>query len=203
MAASAKPFDRDDRPRDDHIVVLRGTWADYQRLMENRGDRSAPRFKFLEGAIEIMSPSWDHEAIKSMVGCLVEVWCLERGVEFSTVGSWTIEDEAAERGAEPDECYVFGEQQTRPSRPDLAIEVVWTSGGLDKLDVYRKLGVREVWIWRKGVLTPWRLSGDTYEQRTTSDALPGLDLVELASFVDRPTTSAAIRAYREALQAKR
>lgn len=30
-------------------------------------------------------------------------------------------------------------------RPHLAIEVVWTSGGLDKLDVYRKLGVREVW----------------------------------------------------------
>ncbi len=49
MTAAVQLSLRDDRPRDDHIVVLRGAgWADYQRLLEVRGERSAPRkFGFL------------------------------------------------------------------------------------------------------------------------------------------------------------
>jgi hypothetical protein len=39
-----------------------------------------------------------------------------------------------------------------PSLPDVAIEVIWTRGGLDKLDVYRGLGVPEVWTWQEGRL---------------------------------------------------
>jgi hypothetical protein len=34
-----------------------------------------------------------------------------------------------------------------------------------------------------------------------SEALPGIDLEQLASFLDRPTASAAIREYRAALRA--
>lgn len=201
MHVLALARDRDDRPHEDHFVILRGvTWADYQRLLEVRGDRSGPRITYLEGRVEIMSPSRSHESIKSIIGCLVEVYCLERGIEFSTYGSWTLEDKEAGRGAEPDECYVFGEVAD-PKRPDLAIEVVWTSGGIDKLEVYRKLGVREIWFWKRGVITPYLLRGDTYEEIPSSDALPGIDLAVLAKHLDRPTTSAAMRDYRDALRA--
>ena len=58
---------------------------------------------------------------------------------FTAVGSWTLKSKKHKRGAEPDECYIFGKKKT--NRPDLAIEVEWSSGGIDKLDVYRKLGV--------------------------------------------------------------
>ena len=203
MWALAHAPDRDDLPREDHFVVLSGvTWADYQRLLEVRGDRSAPRITYLEGRLEIMSPSRTHESIKSLIGRLIETYCLERDIEFSTFGSWTIEDKAVDRGAEPDECYVFSGAPD-PTRPDLAIEVVWTSGGINKLDVYRALGVREVWYWRKGRITPFVLRAQAYEEVQTSEALPEIDLAELGSFLDRPTTSAAIRAYREALRARR
>jgi len=195
-------LDRNDRPQEDHFVHLRGvTWADYQRFLEIRGDRSAPRITFLEGTLEIMSPSRSHETIKSIIGRLVEVYCLEQVVEFSTCGSWTLESEESERGAEPDECYVFGEVR-EPERPDLAIEVVWTSGGLNKLEVYRKLGVREVWYWRKGRIEVHALRGERYEPIPASEVLPGIDHAELTSFVDRPTTSQAIRDYRDALRAR-
>jgi Uma2 family endonuclease len=90
-----------------------------------------------------------------------------------------------------------------PARPHLAIEVVWTSGGLNKLEVYRRLGVHEVWYWRRGRITPFVLTGASYEERASSDALPGIDLDQLAGFLDRPTTSAAIRDYRDALRARR
>jgi len=195
--------EHDDAPVEDKIVVLRGLrWSDYQRMLEARGDASVPRFAYLEGQLEIMTPSKPHEAIKSRIGTLVEVWCLDHGVEFSPFGSWTLEDEAAERGLEPDECYVFGDSAAAATRPDLAIEVVWTSGGVRKLDIYAKLGVREVWFWRRGQISVHLLESERYEEAMTSRALSGIDLVELASFVGRPTASQGIREYRAALAGK-
>lgn len=199
MRALALSSDRDDESRQDHVVVLSNVgWADYQRMLEIRGERSVPRLRYLEGRLEIIRPSETHEELKSVIGRLVEVFCLENDIEFRALGSWTLEDKAADRGAEADECYVFGPPR-QTSRPDLAIEVVWTTGGLSKLDIYRGLGVAEVWFWRKGRITVHVLREGDYEQTEASAALPGIDLAQLASFLDRPTTSAAIRDYRAAL----
>jgi Uma2 family endonuclease len=186
---------------DNYIVLSGATWADYQRILEVRGDHSAPRITFSDGELQIMSPSRRHEHIKSAVGCLVEVYCLEAGIDFNPVGSWTLEDEALQKGAEPDESYCFGPTEG-VERPDLAIEVVWTSGGIRKLTVYRALGVREVWYWRRGKLTAWILGPDGYDERDTSVVLPGIDLAELASYVDRPLVSTAMREYRDALRVR-
>jgi Uma2 family endonuclease len=200
MASLAELRERDDTPVEDHFVHLRGvSWEDYERLLEMRGDHSAPRISYLEGVVEIMSPSEDHEGIKSELGRLVEVYCLVSGIEFRVRGSWTIKERREERGVEPDECYVFG---TGPyDRPHLAIEVIWTSGGIDKLKIYRKLGVRDVWIWRRGRISVHVLRGDKYEDVTASEVLPGIDLDQLVSFLDRPTTSQAMLEYRAALEA--
>jgi Uma2 family endonuclease len=198
MYALADLERRDDRPTEDHVVWLNDvTWADYQRLLEIRGEGSAPRMTYLEGTLEIMSPSSDHERIKSFLGRLVEAFCLDRGIRFTPFGSWTLTDEETKRGAEADECYVFGAEPAK--RPHLAIEVVWTSGRLDKLEVYRKLGVREVWYWRKGHLQPYVLRGETYEAVPRSEALPDLDLEMLVTFLDQPTAYDAIRAFRDKL----
>ncbi|HET7133762.1 MAG TPA: Uma2 family endonuclease, partial [Gammaproteobacteria bacterium] len=129
----------------------------------------------------------------------VEAWCLERGVEFTPFGSWTLTDEREERGLEPDECYIFGTDRKGKSRPDLAIEVVFTSGGIDKLNVYRKLRVREVWYWKHGRIQVYVLRGVSYEAVPSSEVLPGIDLEQLVTFLDRPTASQAIRDYRAAV----
>lgn len=200
MHARALAHDRDDEPREDHIVLLHGvTWADFQRMLEIRGDRSSPRLAYRKGRLQIMSPSQSHESIKSLIGRLVEVYCLEAGVEFSAFGAWTLEDKDLELGLEPDECYVLGPAR-QAARPDLAIEVVWTSGGINKLDVYRALGVAEVWFGRRGAITAWLLGADGYVESPTSKVLPGIDLAQLATFLDRPTTSAAMRDYRDTLR---
>jgi Uma2 family endonuclease len=186
----------------DDIVVLRGaTWADYQRLLEIRGDRSVPRLTYLEGVLELMSPSRPHESIKSMIGCLVEGWCFETGVAISPYGSWTLESKATEVGVEPDECYVLGDAEELPERPDLAIEVAWTRGAIDKLEVYRRLGVKEVWIWRKGTIEVFALRGADYERLESSELLAGLDLPALLRFVDVRPMTRAVTEYRKALRA--
>jgi Uma2 family endonuclease len=184
----------------DHIVVLEGvTWADYQRHLEIRGERPVPRFTYLQGRLEITAPSRSHEHIKSMIGRLVEAWCLEHDVDIAAYGSWTIEDKAVNRGAEPDECYVLGDVRD-PKRPDLAIEVVWTSGGIEKLEVYSGLRVREVWIWKDGQISVYELEGDAYAERERSVCLPALDVALLSSFVDVHPMTRAVREYRVALR---
>jgi Uma2 family endonuclease len=152
---------------------------------------------YLEGTLEIMSPSREHERFTSFIGCLVEAYCLERGVRFTPYGSWTLKEMTDDRGAEPDECYILGDEDA--DRPHLAIEVVWTSGRLDKLEIYRKLGVREAWYWRKGHIQPHVLRGERYEAVAKSEVLPDLDLDLLTRFLDRPTAYDAIREYRAAL----
>jgi Uma2 family endonuclease len=185
----------------DHIVCLHNlTWMDYERLLELRGDHSAPRYTYLEGELEIMSPSKAHESVKSMIGRLVEVWCLEKGVEFSTLGSWTLKNEGARRGVEPDECYMFG-QIREGATPHLAIEVVWTAGGLDKLRVYEKLGVAEVWFWSRGRIQVYEFREESYAPIDHSRVLSGINLRQLERFIQAPTTSQAIREYRAALRA--
>jgi Uma2 family endonuclease len=188
--------DHQEDPDEDGIVVLHGaTWADFERLLKLRGEKSAPRFAFLEGELEIMSPSRSHEGIKGTMGCLVETFCLARGIEWKRYGSWTLKKSKKERGVEPDECYVFGEAKN-PRRPHLAIEVIWTSGGPDKLDIYRYLGVREVWIWREGSITAHALRDLNYEAIKASEVLPGIDIEKIAELVERPTDSQAIREFQ-------
>lgn len=68
MTEAPSVYERDDRPREDHFVHLRGSWDDYERVLEMRGDKSAPRICFDGEVIEFMSPSKNHEGLKSRRG---------------------------------------------------------------------------------------------------------------------------------------
>jgi Uma2 family endonuclease len=187
----------------DQRIVLNGVpWSHYETQLCLRGDGSVPRVSYLDGAMELMSPSQDHERVKFYIGRLLEAYALETGIEFTGYGSWTLKNAPQEAGAEPDECYIIGPDQGKDT-PDLAIEVVWTAGGLDKLETYRRLGVPEVWFWKTGRIQVHALRGDRYERASRSRFFPDLDLDLLVSFLDRPTASEAIRAFRKAISASK
>ena len=186
------------RSEDQRVTLSDVSWADFELILSIRGDRAGVRMTYLNGVLELMSPSIDHEGIKTMIGRLVETYALERDVPLNGFGSWTLKNALRARGLEPDECYSVG--AGRPTRPDLAIEVVWTSGGVDKLEVYRGLGVGEVWMWREGTIEVYVLAGETYERRERSVLFPDLDLAELARHIDVENQTEAIRRYRETLR---
>lgn len=189
------------RPREpSHVWRIDGaTWADFQRFLELRGDRSVPRFAYFGESLEVMSPSRSHEHIKSRIGRILEAWCSEQGLDIMPYGSWLLESKRHRRGIEPDECYVIGEV-TEPERPDLAIEVVWSSGGIDELEIYRKLGVREVWFWIDERLHLYALHGNEYEPVVRSEVLPGLDHEMLLRYIDFLSVTKAVAEYRAALR---
>ena len=179
----------------DQRVLLYGvTWDDYSRLLAMRGrDNSVPRIAYLEGEVELMSPGARHESVGTMIARLLEAYGLERNVPLIGMGRTTQRKRLRARGLEPDESYVLGSEPK--ARPDLAIEVVITSGGIDKLAVYQGLGVPEVWVWRRGRLRVHVLRGKGYHAQATSALLPDLDLELLAAFVERPDQHEAILEY--------
>ncbi|HYN77796.1 MAG TPA: Uma2 family endonuclease [Lamprocystis sp. (in: g-proteobacteria)] len=192
------------RPPDriDQRVTLHGVrWQDYEALLAIRGESNATRVTYLDGELELMSPSFDHETLKKTLGRLIETYADERGIDLIGCGSWTVRKEGEARGAEADECYVLGPIQAPPDVPDLACEVIWTSGGIDKLEVYRGLGVPEVWFWQGGALRNLVLAGDAaYHQALRSRLLPGLDPDLIVRFMSYPSQAQAVRGLREALR---
>jgi Uma2 family endonuclease len=189
---------------DDQLVVLdHAEWNDYERLLEIRGESATPRLTFIDGVLELMTPSRHHEFDKTTIGRLIEIWALEMDVALSGAGSWTIKSKLAQRGAEPDECYLLEPLGDDPSRPDIAIEVVRSSGGLNKLEVYRALGVPEVWFWQDGRLDVYGLDGDQYQSLERSRKLPSLDPALIESCMTAPTQTEAIQQLRRSLTAAR
>lgn len=188
----------------DHFVYLRDvSWREYEALLAMRGDRSVPRITFLHGVLELMSPSRYHESDKKKFARLVEAWAEETGTFLEGVGSWTLKDSREDRGAEPDECYTLNRvPASDDDRPDIAIEVIWTSGGIDKLEVYRKLGVREVWIYERGTLRFFTLRDERYQAIARSELLPALDHELLVRCMSAPSQVEAVQILRAALRGR-
>jgi Uma2 family endonuclease len=187
----------------DQRVTLRGVdWAGYEALLAMRGESAVPRIAYLRGTVELMSPSTDHEIIKTRLARLLEAWTEEVGIDLEGYGSWTVKKKELERGAEADECYVFA-GRGKPTEPEIAIEVNWSSAGIDKLEIWRGLGVGEVWMWRRGRITVHVLRGETYEEAARSEKLPQVDLAILCELVEAPLSqSAAVRELRSRLRSR-
>lgn len=76
---------------------------------------------------------------RKQIARLLELFCLERDIPLFGYGQMTCQAEDTERGLEADECYA---RDKHKPIPDVALEVAVTRGLLDKLEVYRGLGVR-------------------------------------------------------------
>lgn len=177
-------------------IPLHGvSWEQYEAMVTAVGSRPRLRMTYLEGLLEIMTISAEHEMLKKMIARLIETYALEKDVDLFSCDSATYRNAAAARGLEPDESYCVG---TRKEFPNFAIEVVLTSGGLDKLKVYQGLGIPEVWFWQDGRLMVQRLQadGDAYTPVSRSVLLPDLDLDLLPEHIRPEDEPQAVKAFR-------
>jgi Uma2 family endonuclease len=185
---------------DQRVFFWNVRWSDFEAVLAMRGESSGVRISYLDGVLELMTSCRDHENLKKKWSRLLEFYCLELGIELEGYGSWTLKDPERERGVEPDECYSIGKAG---DVPDVALEVIWTSGGLNKLEIYRLLGVREVWIWKRGQISLYALRGDRYELIEKSEYLPQIDLTLVGRLLNESSSqSAAVRELRSALRSR-
>jgi Uma2 family endonuclease len=180
------------------VYVLSGvSWPDYEALLARWGDEAPVLLKFAEGRLEIMAPSIRHEFYKENLGILLEAYFQEKKIRFYSLGSTTFRSVSSQKGIEPDKSYCL---YTRKPTPDLAIEVVVTSGGVDSLKIYQDLGVQEVWFWQAERLTVYVLGPEGYVQSPQSGLLPDLDLETLAHYGAWEEPFDAVLAFREQIR---
>ena len=157
---------------EEKLIISGVSWEAYETLITALGESSGYRVAYLEGTLEIMSPSRNHEIDKKNISRLLDAYLEENRIRFWGLGSMTLKRGDKQAGKEPDECYCL---YTDKDIPDLAIEVIYTSGGIDTLEIYKRIGVTEVWFWQNNQLTIYYLQGDRYEQIQHSQLLPNLD----------------------------
>ena len=182
--------------REEKYITSGVTWQAYESLLLALGNSSSYRVAYLLETLEIMSPSRSHELDKKAIARLLEAYLEEKRIRFWGLGSTTLKNKDKQAGKEPDECYCIG---TDKDIPDLAIEVVYTSGGVDTLEVYRRLGVKEAWFWQNSEFKIYCLKNDNYQQQQQSRLLPDLDLTSLAQHVVIQDPLDAIIEWRKAI----
>lgn len=166
------------------VLPGRHSWQQFKEIQAGMGNVPGVRISYLDGRVELMTMGEPHETLKKNIAILLEGYFFEREIEFIPVGSATREDESREVSFEPDESYYIGEKK---EHPDLAVEVVITSGGINKLEKYKRLKIAEVWVWEDNRLSLYRLRGEEYEQLSRSEFWPELDFDLLARCVIMPS----------------
>ena len=185
-------------PAEQRVVLHNVSWETYERLLAEHGDSSAPRFVYDRGELEVMSPNPEHERTNRRIAQLVLAIADEVGVAAEDLGSTTFRREDLERGFEPDSCFYMSNEEairgksridlTVDPPPDLVIEVDITSPSLDKLPIYARLGVPEVWRYDGRKVSILILDGEGYAESARSATLVPLTSEILSRFVEESKT---------------
>jgi Uma2 family endonuclease len=202
--------DLDDAIDGERFVFDEADWAFYETILKRVGDRHI--FVTFDGErLEVMSPSPEHENHASRLEKVFWLLMLELRIPFQSLGSFTLKKRKANRGLEPDRCfYTRHEPAIRGKRridlrndppPDIAIEIEVSRRLLDRIDIYQRLGVPELWCYdgrrlRFLILEP----GPGYREVPRSPTLPAMPpaevhrLLQLAWEFDELAWTDAVRA---------
>ena len=162
---------------EERVILYNVTWEILESL-DATLEGTGARLTYLDGILEIMSPlSEAHEDSKTTLAMILEAYLRVKQIRFYGRGSRTIGQKVDKTRREPDESYDF---ETKKPIPDLILEITVTSGGINKLAIYKRLGVPEVWFWEDGAIAVYCLEESGYQKESQSRLLPKLDLELLA-----------------------
>lgn len=179
--------------KDQIYITTEVSWSQYEVITQYFVEQSHYRASYLEGTLQIMSPGRNHEKLKKHICNLLEAYLQELEIDYYPLGSTTFRLQPKQAGKEPDESYCF---EIDKEFPDLAIEVVFYSGGIDSLKIYKRLQVKEVWFWQNNKIAIYYLTNDEYAEVTSSRLLPNLDIELLTQYISQPNLRLAIRDFK-------
>ncbi|MGB6298737.1 MAG: Uma2 family endonuclease [Rivularia sp. (in: cyanobacteria)] len=192
------------------VVRMPGTWEDYCKLRDSRGDRSIPRIKYCNGEILLMSPLLKHGREAHLLASIVETLLDSKNRNYEAFTPITM-DIPEEGGIEPDYCFYIDNWKAAVGKdrinwqidppPDLVIEIDVTS--YTAAEDFLAYKVPEVWLFKNSDLSIYGLSEDTYQQQSFSKYFLEVDLFEIISSVlkvaSEQGTGVAIRGLRQQL----
>ncbi len=164
-------------------------WAEFEAIVVELGDRRASRIAYFDRTLELRMPLPKHEVDKELIGDMVKILLEELDIDNECFGSTTFKRQDLGVGVEPDQCFyiqnsavMIGKRRldlTVDPPPDLVIEVDVTSK--TGLEVYRQLGVPEVWRFENGTLQISVLDRGVYQETETSVQFPNLPIAQKVS----------------------
>ena len=167
------------------IVIPNLSWQDFERLLEDLGEKRKTRVTYYQGTLEIMSPLALHERPHRIIAYIITILEIQ-GRNWEDFGSTTFKRKDI-AGVEPDTCfYIQNANQVKGCTqmdltiyppPDLAVESDVTS--ITTLNAYTSLGVPEVWIYTNRQLTIYILQANEYVESLLSPTFPNLPITEL------------------------
>jgi len=182
------------------VVLENISWSLYEELLDAQQNRRAPRFTYDRGALEIMSPSAEHEQIAYNITLLVALFAEVKGINLQGLGSTTFRRKDLSRGFEPDACFYATNLHRIKGKhridlafdppPDLVIEIDIANSSLDKGSIAAEVGVPELWRYDKEGWHVFALHAGVYIEERVSKLLPGLttqlitDLIEECRTLD-------------------
>ncbi len=182
--------------RKEQRLLLQGIlWPQFKAIQANLEIVPGVRLAYFHGSLEVMTLSPEHEDLKSLIGSLVELYLVAAGLRYYRRGGPTLKQEP-DVELMPDDSFNIG---SKKPIPDLAIEVIITSGSIDKLAGYQTLGVPEVWFLKEGELKLYGLQDGEYICLCQSNVLPGLDTALLTTCLSLPDEYDAITAFRSGI----
>ncbi|WP_017318043.1 Uma2 family endonuclease [Mastigocladopsis repens] len=168
------------------IAIHNLSWEDFERLLEDLGEKRKTRVTYYRGTLEIMSPLALHERPHRIIAYIITTILEIQGRNWEDFGSTTFKRPDI-AGVEPDTCfYIQNASQVKGCTqmdlavyppPDLAIESDVTSK--TTLNAYIALGVPEVWIYSTRQLTIYILEASAYVESALSPTFPDLPITEL------------------------
>lgn len=196
-------------PNDQRILLKGISWNFYEQLLQEP-DEHRIFVTYDRGTLEIMFPSGAHGRCASRVAMIVRIVAMELKIRFLSGGSTTFRLQSAEAGLEPDNCFYIQNVQSILGKdaidlaidppPDLAIEIEMSRRLADRIEVYRRLGVPEIWLEDGRSLRILRLHDGEYKPAATSAALPAVvpEQVHLLVLLSETTDEASwIQAVQE------
>jgi Uma2 family endonuclease len=185
-------------PPGQSLLLRDVSWQDFEEILGELGESRSSRLAYDRGVLEVMTPLPEHEYFKTVIGDVVKDVADELDQDYESYGSTTWRKRAEAAGLEPDDCFYFQNEAVvrgrvdldlqRDPPPDLALEIDVTSKSLDRLPIYARLGVPEVWRYEPGVagrLRLYGLRGDRYEEIAVSLVFPQLPIQELPMLIER------------------
>ncbi len=171
----------------DQTLVLSGmTWDDFEQLISE--EYSGYRISYFDGEITIVSPGRNHERIAEIINYLIVAYCRQYNILYYPFRSTTLKNPPV-AGKEPDVSFSFGKDK---DLPDLAVEVVFSSGGIADLQKYRILKIPEVWFWQNKAITFYQLKNNRYQVIKKSKYLSKLESSNIIEFINRGLTESPL-----------
>lgn len=189
------------QPTEEKLVTLYGiSWEKFKAIEAQLEDNRDVKLSYLSGVLEIMSPvGEEHEYIKRTLGLLLEAYMKEKGIRFYALGGFTLEAPGYASGT-PNDSYSIG---SKKEVPDIVIEIIITSGTIDRRELYKPKKVPEIWFCKSNQLRVFCLKEGEYEEVSRSTFFADLDLALLRRYIGYPDQYDAVQEFQAVIRGDR